>query len=908
MLKKLRTILFTLSLLLFANISFALSSAYIPHVYLKGYAATDAIGQADILAPVFLPVDGNLFIYGQGRYGYSNNNFHSWQQQDFWTGSLGLGYRQIFNDTVLFGAYGLGEYSRSLHNRSFWLLSPGVEALSRTWDFRANGYFPVSKKDWTTEGWADEFSDFNHISFKGHAQYNYRYIYDEETGPGADVELGRKLFNINNILVKGYVDGYYFDMRHHKDIVGGGGRITVQPNTCLELGLNYSYDHYNHNTVLLSARVSLSDLFSHGNKVINDQDLQARLYYPLERNFGSFGSGSNVRIAGIADSERRVIHPVTPERDNIWFFDGTNMPLPDPSDGGDGTYEHPYAAVEFNQETVQHIQNYSEEHDVSQAFLYFNAGRYNTTTSVDGLYSQIELYENMSLWGRTGEENGFQDPALGDARKNIAIVGGLKLDSNTSLNDLWVHNDKTATSIFTSIGGVVLDNAQNVGIDNVEIGAGMDPANAVPRSSATVDTNAAYNIGISMSNNSQIALIKDSAIYGYSDAPEAAGANGIDAIGIELKNGGTITAIYGSIFSGVGSDGNDNVGGNGGKGGNGYGIKAADGGIAIGQIAGSKFLGNGGGGGLGGTITGSGNGRGIIGGGGAGQNGTHLGGNGGSGYGLFVNSANAITVGNIDNSLFYGNVNTGTVGTIGAASGINYGGLFGGGGANYGGDGGSGYGLYAKSTGGSVVIGNITNSSFYGNANLGNVGTIGAARGSNSAGIFDGGGYLSGGDGGSSYGLFASGSSTVSIGNINGSSFYGNVNRGDVTIIGSSTGATAGTYGNYGGIFGGGGSASSAGIGGSGYGLSVSSTSSSVTIGSISNSSFYGNANTGRVTTIGAGGLPTISPSSTTNYGGIFGGGGSGGRAGGSSYGLFIQAASGIEIENIANSFFLRQC
>lgn len=180
-----------------------------------------------------------------------------------------------------------------------------------------------------------------------------------------------------------------------------------------------------------------------------------------------------------------------------------------------------------------------------------------------------------------------------------------------------------------------------------------------------------------------------------------------------------------------------------------------------------------------------------------------------------------------------------------------------------------------------MIIGNIDGSSFYGNSNIGGVGVIGViSSGSgtssiNQGGLFGGGGR-SGGKGGSGYGLFANGSSTILIGNINTSSFFGNANAGDVTTIGA--GVT-----NQGGIFGGGGaSSSSSGAGGSGYGLYVNS-SNAVTVGNIAGSLFYGNVNTGNVSMIGA---------SVVNNGGTFGDRGSSGGAGANGYGMYLQSVA----------------
>ena len=53
-------------LLIFSINAYAIS--YIPKLYLGGYTGSSALGQADVLAPIYLGKNKNLYIYGQGRY------------------------------------------------------------------------------------------------------------------------------------------------------------------------------------------------------------------------------------------------------------------------------------------------------------------------------------------------------------------------------------------------------------------------------------------------------------------------------------------------------------------------------------------------------------------------------------------------------------------------------------------------------------------------------------------------------------------------------------------------------------------------------------------------------------------------------------------------------------------------
>ncbi len=413
--------------------------------------------------------------------------------------------------------------------------------LGRAWEFHANGYIPLGNKDWKIRGWADEFGNYDYVQFRGHNQYDAVFVYHVETGPGADAELGRTLFKIKNILVKGLINGYYFHMNKNTDLRGGGATIAVQPNTYLEITANGSYDNYLHTQATLGVQVSLFDLFSNDNKTINDQDLHRRLFEPVQRNFANVGSGGVTRTTG---NPRDRLHANTntsnayndngqsydiltwyqhhtPERSNIWFFNGAvNAGLTDGELGAteDGTYENPYTS--FGQAELASASEYTKANGYAEAYLYFSQGIYNSMGG-DGIGGSVEVYSNESLWGRIGADNGYAEPATGNDRP--VFIGGMQLQSNVSVNNIRVQND-SAGSFAT---GIILDNAQNVSINDSQIGV-----NSVAGS---------YVTGATMKNNSSL-TISGSEIYGYNNAA--------NAVGLEVQNGGNVTAINHSLIQG----------------------------------------------------------------------------------------------------------------------------------------------------------------------------------------------------------------------------------------------------------------------------------------------------------------------------------------------------------------------
>ncbi len=99
-----------------------------------GRAGSDDGGQLDLFAPLYQNNDTLLFgnaIGGLDSDSSSGANF-------------GGGIRHIVDGSYILGAYGYFDWLHSPNANTFYQVSGGVEAMTADWDFRLNGYLPIS--------------------------------------------------------------------------------------------------------------------------------------------------------------------------------------------------------------------------------------------------------------------------------------------------------------------------------------------------------------------------------------------------------------------------------------------------------------------------------------------------------------------------------------------------------------------------------------------------------------------------------------------------------------------------------------------------------------------------------------------------------------------------------------------
>jgi len=492
------------------------SVSYVPRVYLSGYGGTTFMGQADVLAPIHFTNSNIFFAYLQARMSNTHDSEDSWGDETPSSASLGFGYRAIVKDKALLGIYGFGDYAHTSTGHDVYVLSPGVEELGRVWDARINAYFPVGDKSWESGNWADQYNDYHWNYFTGHNQYDHWYVFKEETGNGFDAEVGRKLFKYKGVLVKGYVGGYYYNMQDNDDITGGSLKLSAQPNKFLTIIAQDTYDDTYHNVFTVGVKIKLNDLVKMNKEDISvdEDDLPQRLVDSIDRNLIANGNGSVVptNFGGPYDKGQGLEH------DNVWFFDD------DKTNPGDGTYENPYNAAQYTQNTIEIIH---QSKPTDPAYIYLSDGGYTSTDTID-------LYSGQSMWGRTDD---YKAPATGDGRP--VINGQLELNGNNTIDSLIIQNIPGVTGVtdgYGMFGTAIFINGSNVTLSNDLIGAND---NAIGYATGVVIGDCDLNINIINSD-----------IYAYSSGSISTNTyDEFNAIGVEMGANSSLTVDNSRIYA-----------------------------------------------------------------------------------------------------------------------------------------------------------------------------------------------------------------------------------------------------------------------------------------------------------------------------------------------------------------------
>lgn len=135
--------------------------------------------------------------------------------------NIGLGYRKILDDAFLgeqwlVGGYGFFDSLRSKHENEFRQITLGAEAMSESFDIRANMYLPENDAQRT-----------NDASIEVTGNNIYMVGGQEKPLKGYDAEVGFKL-PVSWADMRVYGGGYYFDENDdngYEEIAGPRGRI-----------------------------------------------------------------------------------------------------------------------------------------------------------------------------------------------------------------------------------------------------------------------------------------------------------------------------------------------------------------------------------------------------------------------------------------------------------------------------------------------------------------------------------------------------------------------------------------------------------------------------------------------------------------------------------------------------------
>jgi hypothetical protein len=474
---------------------------YIPRISAAGLVSNDQdILQGDAMAALFGNQQTILWGDVQGK-----NSLNS-----SWSGDLGLGYRYVYDCERVLGAYLFADTSRALDGgHHFWDLSPGIESMGQLWDFRINGYFPVSNKNpLVQENFADNFGQYQFVTFSGHNQYDRLLDLYQAVGNGVDGEVGR-------LIVPGltaYVGGYYFaaaksahensalnqstftvtsteswpvstsGLVNPQNVKGVSARAQYEFNSHVALEFADTYDNVLHDTVLGGIRYTLGGM---NNSSQDRSDISSRLLDPVERELATQGQGTAIPV----QNQLQLGSGLLLERSNIWFFEPGGTPSPY-SQSGTGvvnstsqcTFEHPCDTTDFTQSNINNIANLSPGANFYLATASYTIG------------DAFTLDTDQSIFGR---EPGFLSPAQGDDRPILFGVINLPAVSTDIFNSLQLMNDGPLTNV-----GLTLLGADNVAVENSVIGS---------TDSTSLE---AYDVGIKITNNNNNLEVNDSLVNG----------------------------------------------------------------------------------------------------------------------------------------------------------------------------------------------------------------------------------------------------------------------------------------------------------------------------------------------------------------------------------------------------------
>lgn len=460
---RMSTLRFSLKILaasLSSTLYIAIGYAYSPDVTLLGAGGTYFSGWLDALLPVY--EDNQQITYTDLQLQASNTDAAIF--------SAGGGYRRLVNNEGVLGGYLFYDRSKSASKAYFNVLSPGLEYLTTSWQYRLNTYFPFGDKtDQVSEGWADEFGNTQYIELTGHDEYN-RMQYNYETlSYGADTTVSYRFQNDHRWQLD--FTPYAFNQTESNALLGITSQLNFYSNDHTQVFIGDGYDNTNHNRVFMG----VSFTFGGHN---NDDSLSNLMHSPIYRNLDLYTTSNGTPVDSYATFGAQQL-----EANNLWYVDNSASGSTEA-----GTYENPYTDID----------EISGASDDAQIRVINTGADYTSDDS-------ITLTGTQTM---TGYMNDYITIASGNSRPTIQS-DGLILDGENTLSNLQLLGYGTDATTGITISGSATINSVVVGSTN---------------------SSTSYTIGMDVEDGAS-AYINNSTINAYSNQEDAASIIGITAEG-----------------------------------------------------------------------------------------------------------------------------------------------------------------------------------------------------------------------------------------------------------------------------------------------------------------------------------------------------------------------------------------
>ncbi|MDP1609392.1 MAG: inverse autotransporter beta domain-containing protein [Chlamydiales bacterium] len=409
--------------------------------YEDGYTTLEAFLSSDPsqwdVTPFF---DGRGHVFDNGK----------------WAANAGVGLRVLWGNR----AYGINTYYDYRNTGRFHSnqIGAGLETLGEIFDFRINGYLPISKK--ISNPYDSTFGTFSGnqllISQKYHSAMK-----------GANAEFGFHFGGSKSFNFYAAAGPYYFIGKIDPVTWGGKARISGTFKDIVTLEISDSYDRTFHNK--FQGQISLSFSFGPKSKVKKQgrtckvaNRLNNRMLQPVDR-----------QEIIVIDKTRKNAVAINPATGLPYFF-----VFVDNTSSSNGTYESPY-------HSLLQAQNNSSPNNI----IYVFPGD-GTTKGMD---SGITLKANQKFWG-SGVSHSIQT-----TEGTISIPA--QSSSSPTITNTNIDTDGNAIILATNnaISGFTITSSMNDAI------FGTDPQ-SVEVSSCTFENTTTYPIEASFSGDASISI------------------------------------------------------------------------------------------------------------------------------------------------------------------------------------------------------------------------------------------------------------------------------------------------------------------------------------------------------------------------------------------------------------------
>jgi len=472
--------------------------AYTPDITMLGVGGPYLSGWFDSLLPI-----------------YSNNQqlfYADFQLQassaDATVFSAGSGYRYQANNKAIIGGYLFYDRAKSSSKAYYNIISPGLEYLTTSWQYRLNLYMPFGDKTHSvSEGWSDELGNTQCIELSGHDEYNCMQYNYESLSYGSDATISYRFQNDKRWQLD--FSPYAFNQTESSMLLGLTLQLNFYSNDHAQVFIGDSYDNINYNRLFIGAS------FSFG-KRSNSATLENLMHSAVYRNLDVNATSNGIPVDSYATFGEQQL-----EADNLWYVDNSAT-----GSSADGTYEDPYTDID----------EISDASDDAQIRVISTGSNYVSDDS-------ITLTGTQTM---TGYEDDYITVANNSNSPTIQSDGVILEGENTLSNlELLGYGIDLSTGITVSSGSAT--------INNITVGS--------------LNDNTSYTVGVDIEDGAS-ATINNSTITAYSSTEDAANIIGLSAAGegtltvnnsvitAEANNGQTSAqgiVIFGNLFSGASS-------------------------------------------------------------------------------------------------------------------------------------------------------------------------------------------------------------------------------------------------------------------------------------------------------------------------------------------------------------------